>query len=127
MAAPYLEPDIAALAVSSATSDFSVDLTGLDERERVLLNALQNGIPVLQRPFLSIGKNLGMTEERLLNRIDKLREQGYIRQIAAIFDSRHNGNQSSRAAFKIPDDREEEAAHIMNADPAITQNYRRCD
>ena len=125
MAAPYLEPDIAALAVSSATSDFSVDLTGLDERERVLLNALQNGIPVLQRPFLSIGKNLGMTEERLLNRIDKLREQGFIRQISAIFDSRRIGYQSSLAAMKIPADREEEAARIVNAHPGVSHNYRR--
>lgn len=90
-----------------------------------LLNLLQNSLPVESRPFLALGKQLGITEEEVIERIGMLKKNGYIRRIGGIFDSRKLNYFSTLCAIKVPKDRIKEVAEVINNYNGVTHNYIR--
>jgi siroheme decarboxylase len=96
---------------------------GLD---RQLLNAVQKEVPMIPQPFAQVAKELGTTEEDVLARLRRWRDdEGVIRQISAIFDTRKLDYTSTLVAMKIPHDRINEAAKIVNDHPGVSHNYER--
>jgi DNA-binding Lrp family transcriptional regulator len=96
----------------------------MDALDKELLNLLQEGVPLVSRPFLALAEKLGTDEETVLNRVRELKKEP-IRQISAIFDTRTLGYKSSLVAAKIPEERLDEAAQIINEHPGVTHNYKR--
>ncbi|TCS96523.1 AsnC family transcriptional regulator [Hazenella coriacea] len=96
----------------------------IEELDQELLNLLQAGLEFVPRPFLTIAEKLGVDEETVLQRVQELKKDK-IRQISAIFDTRTLGYKSSLVAAKIPADRLDEAAQIINQHPGVTHNYKR--
>jgi siroheme decarboxylase len=96
---------------------------GLD---RQLLNLAQKEVPLVPRPFEAIAKELGTTEDDVIERLGVWRDQKkVIRQISAIFDTRKLGYRSMLVAMRIPSDRIDEGAHIVNEHPGVSHNYER--
>ena len=81
----------------------------MDVLDRRLLNELQEGIELVERPYQALADKLGTTEEEVLNRVRALKGD-VIRQISAIFDTRSLGYKSSLVAAKIPEERIDQAA-----------------
>lgn len=96
----------------------------LDTKDQELLNLLQAGLELVPRPFQLMADQLGITEEEVLTRINELKKQS-IRQISAIFDTRTLGYKSSLVAAKIPEERLDQAAQVINQHPGVTHNYKR--
>ncbi len=90
-----------------------------------LLKAVQREIPITDRPFKEIGERLGMKEEEVIERLMKLKEEGLIRQISPIYDTRLLGYDSSLVAFKVPEENLEKVADFINAHPGVSHNYER--
>jgi DNA-binding Lrp family transcriptional regulator len=90
-----------------------------------LLYRMQNSFPLTQRPFEVLADELGTTEDEVISLIQTLKEQKIIRQTSAIFDTKRLGYASSLVAFKIPQDRIDEASAIINAHPGVSHNYLR--
>ena len=63
----------------------------MDDRDRLLLDELQNDLPLVARPFAALGDLIGMPEGENLERIEALRGEGVVRQMSAIFDTRRLG------------------------------------
>ena len=97
----------------------------LDESDRLLLNEMQAGIPIVERPYRALGERVGLSESEVLSRVDRLRAVRVIRQIGGIFDTTSLGYQSTLVAARCPADRLETAAAIINAHPGVTHNYER--
>jgi len=98
---------------------------GVDEKDGLLLNALQEAFPLVERPFAAIGERIGMSEEETLTRTIRLRRAQIIRQISAIFDTRALGYRSSLVAFKTPPEKVRETVRIINRHPGVSHNYER--
>lgn len=98
------------------------DITFLDRR---LLNILQRGLPLVERPFAKIGEELKMTEEKVMERVNKLKSKGIIRQINAIFDSSRLGYRSTLVAAKVDESQIDQVAKIINRHPGVSHNYKR--
>lgn len=98
-----------------------------DDVDAKLLGAIQQQIPLVERPFAALGEALGVDEATALNRVIALKTgaRRVIRQISAIFDSGTLGYQSSLVAAKIDPRRLEEAAEIINRHPGVSHNYQR--
>jgi len=90
-----------------------------------LLFQMQNSFPMVEKPFEVIANELGVTEEKVLSTVRKLKEEKIIRQTSAIFDTKRLGYKSSLVAFKVAEDKVEEAASIINAHPGVSHNYLR--
>jgi len=97
----------------------------MDDRDRLLLDELQNDLPLVEQPFAALGARIGMDEEEILARIDSLRGEGVVRQMSGIFDTRKLGYASQLVAVRSRPGTEEATAAVFSAHPGVTHNYRR--
>jgi siroheme decarboxylase len=97
----------------------------LDTIDRRLLNRLQAGVPLVRRPFAALGEALELEEDEVLQRVDRLKDCGVIRQVSAIFDSRALGYQSTLVAARVEDNRLDAAAAVVSGHPGVSHNYAR--
>lgn len=97
----------------------------LDQKDRLLLNRLQEGLPLVAAPFAAVGEELGLTEEEVLQRLLRLKNKGVIRRLGAVVESRRLGCHGTLAALKVPEEDIEKAVEIINSFPEVTHNYLR--
>ncbi len=100
-------------------------MQAIDQRDRELMGALQNEIPLVSTPFALIGQAIDMSEKEVIKRTERLKREGLIRHLAPHFDPRALGYRSCLVAAKVDPNRIDDAAAIVNAHPGVTQNYRR--
>ena len=96
-----------------------------DPGEIKLLEQVQVAIPVMEHPFRQLGRQVGATEDQILERIRRLKAENIIRQIGAIFDTRSLGYESSLVAARVDSSRVDEAAAIISQHPGVSHNYLR--
>ena len=92
---------------------------------RELLDLLQTGFPLAERPYAVIGRSLGLTESACYERAVSLRERGLIRRIGASFVPQRLGYVSTLVAVKVAEESLEEVAAAVNACQEVTHNYAR--
>lgn len=92
-----------------------------------LLDRLQSGFPLVPRPYQALAEELGATPGDVFRAIRWLNARGTIRRLGASFDSRSLGYASTLCAVRVPEDRVDEAAAIINSYPGVTHNYLRED
>ncbi len=90
-----------------------------------ILLVLQKEFPLVAKPFEVIARQLGTTEQDVIEIIKKQKELNIIRQTSAIFDTKSLGYNSSLVAFKIKPELIDKAVVILNSHPGITHNYER--
>ena len=100
-------------------------MVDIDEKSQFLLNLMQDEVPLVDRPFKALGEKLGLSEEDIVARVGKLKEQKILRQVSTIFDTRSLGYQSSLVACKAPEGKADEVAEILNQHPGVSHNYAR--
>ncbi|MDD5559074.1 AsnC family transcriptional regulator [Candidatus Methylomirabilis sp.] len=100
-------------------------MIGIDAIDGKLLDAVQAGIPLVERPYRALGEGLGLTEGDVLERIARLKADSIIRNIGAIFDTSRLGYRSSLVGFRLREERVDEAAVLVNAHPGVSHNYLR--
>ncbi len=101
------------------------DGPGLDALDRELINRLQTDFPLDVRPYETIGRMLGITEEEVLARLERMQRSGVIRRIGANVSPGKMGYTSTLCAAKVPNDRIDEFARVINEHPGVTHNYQR--
>lgn len=97
----------------------------MDLTDRRILNILQSSFPLTEEPFQEIGRQVGIPEEEVIERIQALKRRNVVRQISAIFDTRRLGYKSSLVAMRFPPERLDRAARIVNEHPGVSHNYAR--
>jgi len=93
--------------------------------ENELLFEMQNAFPMTQHPFKEVADKLKTTEAEVLSLVQKLKDEKIIRQTSAIFDTKRLGYKSSLVAFKVAEDKINEASEIINRHPGVSHNYLR--
>lgn len=97
----------------------------MDELDRAIINGLQGGFPVCDRPFAEVAAQLQTTEQELISRIDLLLKQGVLSRFGPMYHAERMGGSLSLAAMKIPESDFERVAAIVNAMPEVAHNYAR--
>lgn len=97
----------------------------LSAKDKKLLNRLQECFPVEAEPYAVIGAELGMEEQEVLNRVARLKQEGYIRRLGPIFNSAKLGYTSLLIALIVPPEKIDETAQVINRYPGVTHNYVR--
>ena len=97
----------------------------LDDLDRELLNAVQWDFPLEPRPFAVLAERLGVAEEIVRERVQKVKDAQVLRQLSAIFDTRALGYTSALVAAKVDADRIDDAAAAISAHPGVSHNYKR--
>jgi DNA-binding Lrp family transcriptional regulator len=98
----------------------------MDPTDLALLDALQDEIPLVSRPFAAIAARLDIPEEEVMQRLNGLQERGIVRSLSPVIESRHAGlSATTLVALRVPDDRIPVVARLINAYPEVSHNYRR--
>lgn len=97
----------------------------VDQTDKKLLQIIQSNFPVVQRPYEMIGRQLGINEQEVMDRISRLQQAGIIRRLGGLFDSRKIGYTGTLCALRVPEEEIDQVAQIINSYPGITHNYLR--
>jgi len=97
----------------------------LDATDRAMLNALQDGLPIVARPFDWLAQKLGLETRGILARLARLREIGAITRFGPFFDAAAMGGAFCLCAMEVPAPRFEEVVTLVNAHPEVAHNYER--
>ena len=97
----------------------------MDDTDRKVLNRIQSNFPITPRPFLTIADDLGLTENDVLDRVERLRRNGIIRRIGGNFVPEKLGYVSTLCAAKVPEDKIDSFSEIVNRYAEVTHNYLR--
>ncbi|CAG1011413.1 hypothetical protein BURK2_04259 [Burkholderiales bacterium] len=97
----------------------------LDEIDRAIINALQGGFPICEAPFAVVAQKLGMSEEELLQRVQRLLSEKVLTRFGPMYQVERMGGAFVLAALAVPEERFEEVAAQVNALPEVAHNYRR--
>ncbi|MBF7084541.1 AsnC family transcriptional regulator [Desulfallas sp. Bu1-1] len=97
----------------------------LDHIDRNILRVIQSDFPIVSEPYKQIAATVGITEEELLARLERLQQSGIIRRLGGLFDSRKLGYTGTLCAMKVPPGDIDRVAKIIDEYPGITHNYLR--
>ena len=97
----------------------------LDSIDSAILNRIQSDFPISSRPYLAVADELGLTETEVLDRVARLKKGGIIRRIGGNFVPGKLGFVSTLCAARVPVDKIEHFAEIVNRYPGVTHNYQR--
>ncbi|WP_255170403.1 Lrp/AsnC family transcriptional regulator [Natrononativus amylolyticus] len=97
---------------------------GIDDIDAAIIDGYQSGFPIEERPFRTVGDELGVSEDEAFDRVMTLRENGVFRRFGAVLNPPVIGS-STLAAVQAPDDRFEEIAEVINGYRQVNHNYRR--
>lgn len=97
----------------------------LDELDRHIVNRLQDGIGTESRPFAPVAEELGISEQKLVARLRRLRESGVLSRFGPMFNAERMGGAFCLCAMAVPEVRFEAVAEQVNAHPEVAHNYAR--
>lgn len=97
----------------------------MDEIDRSIVNRLQEGLGLCERPYLEAAQRLGITEADLLARLQRLLDDGVLTRVGPLFQIERMGGAFTLAALHADPDDYERVAQSVNALPQVAHNYAR--
>jgi siroheme decarboxylase len=93
--------------------------------ERALINRLQGGFPLSERPFDLAARTLGGDEATLIGAISRLLEQGWLSRFGPLYNAERLGGELLLAALAVPEGSFDWVAALLERMPEVAHNYRR--
>ena len=98
----------------------------LDEHDLAIMRATQSGLPLVPEPYRQIAEQLGLTEERVLERMTAMQQCGIIRRIGAVPDHYKLGYRfNGMTVWNIPDDKADELGQKIGQLDFVSHCYCR--
>lgn len=92
--------------------------------EKRLLNEFQHDFPLTARPYAEIASRLDVSEEFVIETLDKLHKQKVISRVGAVFTPNRIGV-STLAAMSVPEEELEKIADMVSSHVEVNHNYER--
>ncbi len=116
------------LSAAAAMAQEPVELSKqpYDEFDRDVIRATQGDLPVVPEPFAPAAAALGVSQEKLLEHLEGMRERGLLRRVAAILFHRRAGfSANGMGVWKVPDEQIAQLGPQMAAYRGISHCYQR--
>jgi DNA-binding Lrp family transcriptional regulator len=97
----------------------------MDKLDRTIINELQGGFPICERPFTGIAEQIGISEEQLIERIDRLTHDGILSRFGPLYNIERMGGHYSLCAMKVPEDDLPRVTDTINHYDEVAHNYER--
>ncbi len=97
----------------------------MDNIDRNIINNLQGNFPICENPYAQVAEQLNITETELIQRIEKLLEQGMLTRFGPMYHAERLGGGLTLAAMQVPIAYFEKVAEQVNSFPEVAHNYAR--
>jgi DNA-binding Lrp family transcriptional regulator len=97
----------------------------MDDIDRLLVNALQDGIAICARPFADLARRAGLSEEQVVARVERLQQQGDLSRFGPMFNAEAIGGEYVLAAMAVPALELGPVIEVLNTYPQVAHNYQR--
>ncbi len=97
----------------------------MDELDRAIVNRLQGGFPLCERPFARAALDLKVDEKTLILRIQALLDEGVLTRFGPMYDVERMGGAFTLCAMSVPAEDFERVAALVNAHAEVAHNYER--
>ena len=98
----------------------------LDERDYALIAAIQDGLPLVARPYAVIAAAIGITEDAVLSRLERLLDADIIKRFGIVVRHHELGYRANAmVVWNIPDERVEEFGRCIGASGLVNLCYQR--
>lgn len=97
----------------------------IDPINRKIINTLQHGFPVTDRPFTELADSLEIPELALIERIQAMLDDGLLTRFGPLFNAENMGGALSLCAMKIPESDFSTITKKVNAYEEVAHNYQR--
>ena len=101
------------------------EAVNLDAIDRRIIDGLQGDFPICERPYQVAAERLGISEEELLQRLDRLLETRVLTRFGPMMQIERVGGSFVLAAIAVPEADYERVVGQVNALPQVAHNYRR--
>jgi len=99
--------------------------TQIDALDRAIIDGLQGGFPICERPYAQVAAGLGMSEAELLERLQRMLDARLLTRFGPMFQVERMGGAFVLAALRVPEGDWQRVLEIVNALPEVAHNYRR--
>jgi DNA-binding Lrp family transcriptional regulator len=97
----------------------------MDELARAVVNRLQGGFPLVERPFAAAAQELGTDEATLIAKVQDMLAAGTLTRFGPMYDVERLGGAFTLCAMRVPLADVERVAALVNAHPEVAHNYAR--
>jgi DNA-binding Lrp family transcriptional regulator len=97
----------------------------MDDLERAIVNRLQGGFPLCERPFAAAARELGTDEATLIAKLQAMLETGTLTRFGPMYDAERLGGAFTLCAMSVPEPDFERVVAAVNAHPEVAHNYAR--
>lgn len=97
----------------------------MDEIDRRIINQLQRGFPISERPYQEAAETIGISETELIQRIESLLADKTLTRFGPMYQIEKAGGAFTLAAMSIPENEFDRVAEQVNQFPEIAHNYER--
>ena len=98
----------------------------ITELEKRIIASIQEDIAVIERPYLKIAQDLGISETELLENLKALCKRGVIRRFGATLRHQRTGfKANAMVAWKVDEKRIEDVGQKMASFQQVSHCYRR--
>jgi DNA-binding Lrp family transcriptional regulator len=97
----------------------------MDNIDRLIINRLQGGFPIADRPYAAAATAIGIDEADLVRRLERMLADGTLSRFGPLYDAERMGGAVTLAAMAVPAERFDEVAAIVNGFPEVAHNYAR--
>lgn len=100
--------------------------TGVEDRDRRLLAAIEDGLPLAARPYAEVAARTGSTEAEVIRRLGRLIERGVVRRLGLVVRHHELGfRANAMAVWDLPDAEVDGIGRRLAGYDFVTLCYRR--
>jgi DNA-binding Lrp family transcriptional regulator len=101
-------------------------MAALDDRDRLLLAAIQPGLPLVPRPYARLAAGLGLDEAEVIDRLQRLKAAGVIRRLGVVVRHHELGYRANAmVVWDVPDAEVRALGRCLAGFDFITLCYQR--
>ncbi len=97
----------------------------IDDIDRQIINSLQGGFGISERPYCDAAEKLGLDEAELITRLKRLVECRALSRFGPMYNAERIGGAVSLCAIAVPEQRFDQVAELVNAHREVAHNYAR--
>ncbi len=98
----------------------------LTELEKQIIRELQQGLPLVERPYLVIAQRLGIPEDELMDKINEMIGNGIIRRFGAALRHQDLGyTANAMVVWDVPEEQASGTGRLLAGLAKVTHCYQR--